>query len=128
RPMKTAIVIGLVLAMAACERRDADTKQPADTPADNTKKNERDREPTVTPFDQGNNTVDLGITQKIRQGVVMDETLSASAKNVKIITVDGVVTLRGPVKSEVEKNHIASMAIQVAGVKRVDNQLEVAAN
>jgi osmotically-inducible protein OsmY len=48
--------------------------------------------------------------------------------NVKIITVDGVVTLRGPVKSADEKTHIESLAQQATDVKRVDNQLEIAAN
>ena len=50
------------------------------------------------------------------------------AKNIKIITIDGVVTLRGPVKSEKEKTDIGAKAQQVAGVKRVDNQLEVEVN
>ena len=59
--------------------------------------------------------------------MVSDDSLSTTAKNVKIITNDGVVTLRGPVKSEHEKQAIAAKAQQVAGVQRVDNQLEVAA-
>jgi osmotically-inducible protein OsmY len=49
-----------------------------------------------------------------------------TAKNVKIITNEGVVTLRGPVKTSEEKAQIAAIAQRVAGVKRVDNQLELA--
>jgi hyperosmotically inducible periplasmic protein len=118
--MKSVILIGLALAVAGCEQNVA---------ADNTKVNERDRSAAaLTPGDQGNNDLDLGITQKIRQGVVKDDTLSMSAKNVKIITTGGVVTLRGPVKSDGEKTSIGALATGVPGVKRVDNQLEIAAN
>ena len=46
--------------------------------------------------------------------------------NVKIITNAGIVTLRGPVKTEQEKSAIEAKAKQVAGVTRVDNQLEIA--
>jgi len=96
--------------------------------ADNTDKNERDRDDkTLTPTDQGESTADRTITQQIRQGVVGADEVSAGAKNVKIITVDGVVTLRGPVESVTEKTNIAALANKVEGVKRVDNQLEVAA-
>lgn len=92
---------------------------------DNTKKNERDRQgATVTPIDQGENKEDLAITKNIRRKVMKGH-LSMDAKNVKIITVGGVVTLRGPVKSESEKSTIASDAQSVAGVKQVDNQIEV---
>jgi hypothetical protein len=94
---------------------------------DNTKVNERDRgASTLTPLDQGENETDRTITQKIRQAVVGSDALSTSAKNVKIITNGQVVTLRGPVKSEEEKAEIAAMAQRVEGVKRVDNQLEIA--
>jgi len=96
-------------------------------PADNTGKNERDRDPNkLTPMDQKENETDLTITQKVRQEVVGRDALSMTAKNVKIITVDGVVTLRGPVNSDGEKREVASIAQRVMGVKRVDNQLEVA--
>jgi osmotically-inducible protein OsmY len=96
--------------------------------ADNTDKNERDRgDKTLTPMDQSESAADRTITQQIRQGVVGADEVSAGAKNVKIITVDGVVTLRGPVENVTEKTSIAALAKKVEGVKRVDNQLEVAA-
>jgi osmotically-inducible protein OsmY len=95
--------------------------------ADNTGKNERDRSgSTATSGDQGGSEGDRKITQQIRQAVVDDSQLSTLAKNVKIITNEGAVTLRGPVKSSEERAQIAAVAQRVAGVKRVDNQLEVA--
>jgi hyperosmotically inducible periplasmic protein len=93
---------------------------------DNTKVNERDRDgATLTPGDQGNNETDLRITQQIRQAVMGDKSLSFTAKNVKIITANGKVTLRGPVKTEQERSAIEAAARKVAGASQVDNQIEV---
>ncbi len=134
--MKTAILITLALAAGGCDPKTRDptplaqaVNGAANGAADNTGKNVRDRgSETLTPGDQGGSEVDRTITQQIRQGVMKQETLSMTAKNVKIITVEGVVTLRGPVKSDEEKALIASLARQTGNVKRVDNQLEIAAN
>jgi osmotically-inducible protein OsmY len=101
----------------------------ADEPvaADNTGKNERDRKAeALTPMDQGENEADRTITQQIRSSVVKADDVSMNGKNVKIITVDGVVTLRGPVETAREKKDIAAIAKRVDGVKRIDNQLEIA--
>jgi hypothetical protein len=93
---------------------------------DNTKVNERDRSSAaVTPLDQRENATDLDITQQIRKAVMADDTLSFTAKNVKIITAGGKVTLRGPVKTDAERNAIDAAARKVAGVTQVDNQIEV---
>jgi hyperosmotically inducible protein len=93
---------------------------------DNTKRNERDRDDAaLTPGDQGNGEQDLRITQQIRQAVMDDKSLSFTAKNVKIITVNGKVTLRGPVNSTQERSAIEAAARKVAGVSQVDSQLEV---
>ena len=101
------------------------TTAPA-TAADNTKRNERDRnDAALTSGDQGNGESDLKITQRIRQAVMSDGSLSFNAKNVKIITVGGKVTLRGPVKSDAERAAIEAAAKSVAGAGQVDNQLEV---
>lgn len=129
--MKATILIGIGLTLAAlagCDRdRPTEHTTLANVPADNSKKNERDQNSaTLTPGDQGENDVDRGITQKIRQEVIKAD-VSMNGKNVKIITVNSVVTLRGPVKSEQERSDIASIAQRVEGVKRVDNQLEIAA-
>jgi hypothetical protein len=105
---------------------DAKNATPAGTPPDNTKVNERDTNTAApTPGDQGNNQTDLKITQQIRQAVMADDSLSFTAKNVKIITQNGKVTLRGPVKSEDERSRIEAAARKVAGAVQVDNQIEV---
>ncbi|HKQ62090.1 MAG TPA: BON domain-containing protein [Candidatus Polarisedimenticolaceae bacterium] len=93
---------------------------------DNTGVNERDRAGvTLTPGDQAENETDRTITQDLRRAIVADDALTVTAQNVKIITANGVVTLRGPVRDDTEKDLIASKAQQIAGVTRVDNQLEV---
>src|SRR5262249_29886767 len=94
---------------------------------DNTGRNVRDRnDATKTAEDQSENEADRTITQNIRKAINSDDSLSTNAKNVKIITNDGTVTLRGPVKNEQEKTAVEAKAKQVAGVKSVDNQLEIA--
>jgi hyperosmotically inducible periplasmic protein len=109
---------------------DADKADPGERPqdykADNSGRNQRDADgATVQPTDQSNNKADLEITQAVRKAVTADDSLSTNAQNVKIVTSGGVVTLRGPVKSEAEKSNIATKAKSVAGVSRVDNQLEI---
>jgi len=101
-----------------------------DTPAaDNTKKNQRDRSgETKTSGDQSNSSEDVKITAAIRRAVVRDHSLSMTAKNVKIITANGMVTLRGPVKSDTEKAKIVELAQSAAGNAKIDNQLEVKAS
>jgi hyperosmotically inducible periplasmic protein len=101
-----------------------------DTPAaDNTSKNQRDRSgETRTSGDQSNSSEDVKVTATIRRAIVKDHSLSATAKNVKIITADGTVTLRGPVKNEAEKTKIAELAQSAAGNAKIDNQLEVKAS
>ena len=94
--------------------------------ADNTGKNVRDREDrTVTPMDQSNRKEDLDVTASIRKALMDDDTLSTNGRNVKIITRDGIVTLRGPVDSDQERVASARTAQSVAGVRRIDNQLEI---
>jgi hyperosmotically inducible protein len=97
----------------------------ADPNADNTQKNQRDRdESSLTPIDQSNEPADLKITAETRKMLVADDSLSANAKNVKVITVSGVVTLRGPVATEAEKAAVAKHA-KMAGAKSVTNEIEV---
>ena len=106
----------------------ATTGEAAENAPDNSGRNVRDRGgDTLTSGDQSETEVDRTLTQKIRQAVVADDSLSMTAKNVKIITVNGVVTLRGPVKSEQERSKIGTMASTIAGSGKVQNQLEVAA-
>jgi osmotically-inducible protein OsmY len=94
--------------------------------ADNSAKNARDRgDETITPTDQGGSAADREVTANIRKAIVDDDALSMNAHNVKIVTKDGVVTLRGPVKNASEKTSVAARTQKVPGVKRVDNQLEI---
>jgi sporulation protein YlmC with PRC-barrel domain len=96
--------------------------------ADNTARNVRDRSgDTLTPLDQGNSRTDLNTTAQIRKSILSIDNLSINAKNVKIITVNGQVTLRGVVNSEDEKHQIADAAAKIAASGNVDNQLEVKA-
>jgi len=93
---------------------------------DNTGRNVRDRNgQSVTPTDQGNDQADLKVTQQIRREIVGRKELSVTAKNIKVITVNGHVTLRGPVKTAEEKRIISEITDRVARPENVDNQLEV---
>lgn len=94
--------------------------------ADNTARNVRDRNSrTLTPFDQGNSAADRDTTAQIRKGILAGKGMSTNAKNVKIITLDGQVTLRGPVNTAEEKRLIGEIADGIARSENVDNQLEV---
>jgi osmotically-inducible protein OsmY len=105
------------------------TPPAAEKDADNTARNaDTSALSQTTPADQGENEADLKISAAVRKAVVDDNSLSVNAHNVKIVTAGGVVTLRGPVKTEQEKTTIESKAKQVAGVTRVDNLLEVEKN
>lgn len=109
---------------------DLDNSQAVVNPdADNTGRNVRDRNSqTLTPLDQSNNKSDVSTTAQIRKGIIADKNMSINAQNVKIITIDGRVTLRGPVNSEAEKRSIGEIANQSAPARNVDNQLEVQTN
>jgi hyperosmotically inducible protein len=95
--------------------------------ADNTGINVRDKSgETKTPQKQAKSSeADRKLLAAVRRAVVKDKTLSKTAHNVKIISKDGVVTLRGPVRSEDEKGKVEKLAQQVAGVASVENQLDV---
>ncbi len=131
---KTALLLSislLVLGGYACDSQtSAKTQtQAAKAASDNTERNVRDRSgETLTPGDQSESEADRTLTQKIRQAVMADSSLSTNAHNVKIISVDGAVTLRGPVNSAEEKKNIETKAQQIAGAIRVKNQLEIVAN
>jgi osmotically-inducible protein OsmY len=93
---------------------------------DNTGRNVRDRNANaLTPFSQSNSASDVDLTRRIRRAVTKDKSLSTSAENIKIITSNGAVTLRGPVRTQEEKTTIARKARQIAGADKVDDQLEI---
>jgi hyperosmotically inducible protein len=98
----------------------------ATTEADNTARNVRDRNSSsLSPLDQGNNQADLDTTAQIRKEIVAGKTMSVNARNVKIITKSGQVTLRGPVNTAEEKRLIGDIAGRIVRSENVDNQLEV---
>ena len=127
KPVLVAICLMLVpvLAQAAQESGyDRSTTMERSNP-DNTNINKRDRnEGTLTPLDQSNTDADTRITQAIRKSIVKND-FSMDAKNIKIITQNGEVTLRGPVNDRVEAEKIAALAKAVPGIKALNNQLEV---
>src|SRR5262245_37164286 len=126
--------MSLVCFGAACSNDTStikkDTEAPSTAPpppdADNTAKNAST--PGADATAQSESEADIQISAAVRKSVVDDKALSTNAHNVKITTANGVVTLRGPVKSDQEKSSVESKAKAVAGVSRVDNLLEVEKN
>ena len=99
----------------------------AQTAADNTKVNTRDRNKgEVTADQQKENAGDREITKKIRESLVSDKSLSSYAHNVKVVAQGGHVTLKGPVRSEDEKKVVEAKATAVAGAGKVTNEISVA--
>ena len=150
----TATIVATSLSLAGCSPKTTDQGAPptADLPAtdntgegtsaspdgsvavntnaardvDNSGINKRDRnEEALTSGDQGASTEDRETTRKIRRAITQNDQLSTTAKNIKIITTSGKVTLRGPVNSQAERDLIAAVAQQMAGPATLDNQLEV---
>ena len=94
--------------------------------ADNSGRNKRDRSgETKTSGHQSNSSQDIKITAAIRRAVMHEDSLSMTAKNIKIITQNGVVTLRGPVKNAAEKAKIAQLAQSAAGQAKIEDHIEV---
>jgi osmotically-inducible protein OsmY len=97
------------------------------TPPDNTKVNARDRAASqVTADQQKNDRSDVEITRDIRRALVKNKKLSTYAHNVKVITQNGDVTLKGPVRSEHEKKTVEATAIDIAGADHVKSEIAVA--
>jgi len=120
---------GLML-MTGSVRAEQDTAiyLAANSALENTEVNVRDKDnATLTPEDQKENESDIKITAAIRQAIIKNESLSVNAQNVKIITRNGVVTLRGPVESKKESKKLKKIAKHTPGVLKVDNQLEIKA-
>ncbi len=108
-------------------RNSSPTPAPAVTPRpDNTARNERDASANaVSPMDQSNSASAIKITAELRRAILDDKAMSMNAQNCKIITdKDGIVTLRGPVETQLEKSAIEAKAKAIVGVTRVVNELE----
>jgi osmotically-inducible protein OsmY len=122
-PMKRTLLALACLSGLSVAALAADDKT---TNPDNTATNERDRSgETQTSGDQSNSSSDLKITQAVRQALIKDSELSTTAKNIKIITANGQVTLRGPVKTAQEKSKIDQLARSAASGAKIENQLDV---
>jgi osmotically-inducible protein OsmY len=116
----SSVALGLSVA-PGCDRPST-----APVAADNTARNTRDADGTTkTPIDQGMNETDRSLTQRIRDRVMGLDDLAVNGQNVKVISNNGRVTLRGPVDSEDERSRIVAAARAVAGEGNVDDQLEV---
>ncbi len=117
------LAAGLMLATGAIR---AEGTTPAHPQLENTARNSRDSgSATLTPEDQKETRGDINLTAAIRRAVVRRKSLSIDAQNAKIITRNGVVTLRGPVENAAEKIKLQKIAQKTRGVKQVDNQLEI---
>lgn len=130
-------LVGLTLLLGCATAMAADTATQSSTSfssikgvvskdADNTELNSRDKgDHALTPQKQTNSESDIETLAAVRSAIVDDKSLSTSAHNVKILVVNGVVTLRGPVKSANEKLRIEELTRKVAGVSRIDNRLDI---
>ena len=122
RPVLTLVMFSTLLGLGfVATAQDSTPAAP-----DNSAVNVRDRAPgAMTAGQQSNSTNDVELTRRIRRAMVQDHSLSMLAHNVKIVSANGRVTLRGPVKTRKERVAIASKARAIAGARNVDNELEV---
>jgi septal ring-binding cell division protein DamX len=128
RTLTGIAILGLLIItdrVALAQKSDKDPTT-IDSEADNTARNARElSEHTLAPLNQGKSKADVNITMQIRKEIMEGETMSASARNVNIITIEGRVTLRGLVNTAKEKHLIGDIADRLVLSKNVDNQLEV---
>jgi hyperosmotically inducible periplasmic protein len=123
----SALTIASMISVSPAVAQEGDMQQAPAT--DNTRLNKRDRDKAQPTADQQKeNRSDRDLTKQVRRALVKDKSLSTYAHNVKIISRDGKVTLKGPVRSEDEKQAIEAKAIEVAGQGNVTNDIHVAAS
>ena len=120
------VMLSVVLSVggAVCYAQASDASQ---TQPDNTKVNGRDRSSAEATADQQkSNAADMKMTRNIRRSIMADKSLSSYAHNIKIISQNGVVTLKGPVKSDAEKTSLVAKAVAVTGsADHVTDQISV---
>lgn len=122
RVMFQMFLFTCLLSLASSIASAQDSTAPA---ADNTKVNQRDKDKAQpTAGQQKENQPDREIARKIRRSIVQDKTLSSYAHNVKVIAQNGMVTLKGPVRSDEEKAAVEAKAAEIAGADEVTSQLE----
>jgi hyperosmotically inducible protein len=122
------IMIGLLTVfLLACLSSLSAQNTPSQTPPDNTRVNERDQQASAPTADQQpERRSDRDLAKQIRRVIVKDDSLSTYAHNIKVIVQNGTVTLKGPVRSEEERQAVEAKATAIAGSGKVSNQLEVA--
>jgi hyperosmotically inducible periplasmic protein len=124
--MKRVLIGTIAVCLFACLGSLAQDA-PSQTAPDNTKVNKRDQQPSERTADQqSEHTSDRDLAKQIRQTIVKDDSLSTYAHNIKVIVKNGTVTLKGPVRSDEEKQAIVAKAAAIAGDGKVTDQLEVA--
>jgi hypothetical protein len=124
--LMTSLAVGGSRLLAQQAADQSSTTPGTSAPADDTKVNQRDQnaaEPTADQ--QKNNLSDRDLTQQIRKAITDDKSLSTYAHNVKIITQNGQVTLKGPVRSDDEKRAVEAKATEIAGENKVTSELAV---
>ena len=126
KKLQPTIVFVAVLLAGSAWAQDSAQAPVKSQDAANTRMNNRDRvADTTKPTDQSNDKADIRLAAAVRRAIENDKSLSTSAHNVKLIANGGVVTLRGPVASDAEKQKVAQIVGAVDGVKSVDNNLDV---
>jgi hyperosmotically inducible protein len=126
KKLQRTVVLAAVLLAGSAWAQDSAQAPVKSQDAANTRMNTRDRvADTTKPTDQSNDKADIRLAAAVRRAIENDKSLSTSAHNVKLIANGGVVTLRGPVASDEEKQKVAQIAGAVEGVKSVDNNLDV---
>ena len=125
--MKAKVLYCIVINAAALVALQSASAQSV-PPADNTKSNQMDAsDRQVTADDQKENDMDRGLVQRIRKSLMANKDLSTYAHNVKVVSINGQVTLNGVVRSDEEKSKVASLAEGIAGTQHVVNELKIAA-
>jgi len=121
--MKYAALVLTFVVLVAPRQINAQEKG---TSADNTKVNKRDRKTgAVTADQQKENDSDRELTANIRKALMDNKDLSTYAHNVKIVSHNGMVTLKGPVRSQDEKKAIEAKATEIAGAGKVTSMISV---
>lgn len=121
--VRTAICASLLGGWALAGAQDTQSNAPQ---PDNTKINQRDRNSTEPTADQQKmNPSDRMTTKQIRQAIEKDKSISAYGHNVKVITQNGMVTLKGPVRSEEEKKAIEAKAAEIAGPDKITDEMDI---
>jgi len=125
--MKT-IILSTLIALTSCAIAAPYASAQTDhaTAPDNSKSNQTDpSDQSATADSQSNKASDIDLTKRIRKSLMADKSLSTYAHNVKIVTVNGSVTLNGVVRSYSEKNAVEAKAVEVAGKANVTDDLKV---